>query len=294
MARIRTVKPEYFRHELLQTLEAHHVGFYPMLVYEGLWCLADKAGRFEWRPKQLKLDILPFLDYEIEQTLIILADAGLIKAYESDGRLYGLIPSFETHQRFSGSEAKAPAKHPIPCDFLDVEALWKHLGSTLEAPRKHLGKLQKSGRNVQKSQSESRKHSGSTQERWKGMEYGLRKGLPEFSNSAAAAPSPSAPEDEQNVRSINTDIWPATWAYDTAQLFLTYDVVLTTATVGQHAKTVKNTLPWEEWLRIVGRMAQSDDRGYGLPALLRRLKDFRDEAQPNPNRPLTLEEAIAL
>jgi hypothetical protein len=92
---------------------------------------ADKAGRFEWRPKQLKLDILPFLPFDLApHARRSSGRPGLIHAYEIDGKRYGFVPSLGEHQRFSGSEAKNPPTHPAPVEFLPLEALRKHLGST--------------------------------------------------------------------------------------------------------------------------------------------------------------------
>jgi hypothetical protein len=112
MARIRTVKPEFFRHEVLQDLEIKNPGKYPMMVFEGLWVLCDKTGRFEWRPRQIKLDILPFLPFDMEETLCILEKEGILEKYEVDGKYYGFIPSFKKHQVISGKELQAPARYP--------------------------------------------------------------------------------------------------------------------------------------------------------------------------------------
>lgn len=114
MARIRTVKPEFFRHELLQDLEVTYPGKCPMLVFSGLFGHCDKAGRFEWRPRTLKLDILPFLSFDMAETLAILEKAGLIKKYTVDGSDYGIIPTFTEHQRIQGKEAYEPEKYPPP------------------------------------------------------------------------------------------------------------------------------------------------------------------------------------
>jgi hypothetical protein len=100
MARIRSVKPDFFRHEGLQSLEAEHPGSYCMLVFEGLWVICDRAGRFEWKPRTIKLDVLPFLEYDITGTLQLLAGAGFIQRYEVQGKIYGRIPSWEAHQTF--------------------------------------------------------------------------------------------------------------------------------------------------------------------------------------------------
>jgi len=126
MARIRTIKPEFFRHEGLQDLEINHAKEYPMLVFAGLWTLSDKEGRFEWRPRQIKLDVLPFLKFDMEQTLKLLADNGFIEQYEVDGKYYGLIPSFSEHQRITGKEAQSPERYPTPPE--------KQKGNTGETP----------------------------------------------------------------------------------------------------------------------------------------------------------------
>ena len=100
MSRIRSIKPEFFRHEGLQNLEAEHPGFFCMLVFEGLWVICDKAGRFEWKPRTIKLDVLPFLEYDIAGTLQLLSGAGFIQRYEVQGKAYGCIPSWGLHQTF--------------------------------------------------------------------------------------------------------------------------------------------------------------------------------------------------
>jgi uncharacterized phage protein (TIGR02220 family) len=132
MARIRTVKPEFYRHEGLQDLEIGNPGAYPMLVYQGLWSQCDKNGAFQWRPRQLKLDILPFLPFEMADTLNILERAGYVKRYVVEGKEYGIIPTFTTHQRFSGKETGGEGeKYPLPgCELQDTG---KHEGSTGEA-----------------------------------------------------------------------------------------------------------------------------------------------------------------
>ena len=116
MARIRTIKPDFFRHEGLQDLEIAHPGKYPMLVFSGLWGHCDKSGRFEWRPRQLKLDILPFLSFDMAETLQILVGGGMVERYEVEGKQYGVIRSFPEHQRVSGKEAQEPEKYPSPSD----------------------------------------------------------------------------------------------------------------------------------------------------------------------------------
>lgn len=124
MARIRTIKPDFFRHENLQDLEAANPGNYIMLVFAALWGHCDKAGHFVWKPRTLKLDILPFLDFDMSTTLNLLTDGGFIRKYAVNGKEYGEIPTFAEHQRVTGKEAQEPAKHPGP----NGEASVKHSG----------------------------------------------------------------------------------------------------------------------------------------------------------------------
>jgi hypothetical protein len=106
MARIRGVKPELFRHEGLQDLGAQ-----AMLIFIGLFTQSDKEGRFCWNVRQLKLDLLPFIDYDLGVTLSALSEAGFIEKYVINGKSYGVIPGFKTHQYTTGKEpdSKLPA-----------------------------------------------------------------------------------------------------------------------------------------------------------------------------------------
>jgi hypothetical protein len=139
MSRIRSIKPEFFRHEELQDLEAANPGSYVMLVFIGLWTQSDKCGQFEWRPRQLKLDILPFLTFDMEQTLNLLREGSFIIAYQIGGKHYGYIPGFEKHQRITGNEAQDPPKYPLYSNGNGniLEATENHPGKTLEATENH-------------------------------------------------------------------------------------------------------------------------------------------------------------
>jgi len=115
MARIRTIKPEFFRHEELQDLETANPGKFTMLVFAALWGHCDNQGVFVYRPRQLKLDILPYLNFNMEETLAILEESGFITSFTDDGKDYGHIPTFLNHQNLNGKEATAEGKkHPSP------------------------------------------------------------------------------------------------------------------------------------------------------------------------------------
>lgn len=124
MARIRSVKPDFYRDEDLQDLERANPGKHTMLVFSGLWGHCDKNGNFEWNPRMLKLDILPFLDFDMAETLDALMADGFVTTYKVDGDTYGHIPTFKDHQRINGKEASEPGKYPRS----DGEATEKQLG----------------------------------------------------------------------------------------------------------------------------------------------------------------------
>lgn len=136
MARIRTVKPEFFRHETLQDLEVANPGSYVMLLFEGLWTQCDKNGVFEWRPRQLKLDILPFIEYDIVASLLLLREAQMISLMQHGEALYGFIPTFKAHQRISGKESQDASKYPDIKQMTEITSGYpcgKQQGSNREA-----------------------------------------------------------------------------------------------------------------------------------------------------------------
>ncbi len=100
MARIRYLKPDFFKDEDLAELP-----FEVRLFYQGLWCQADKAGRLEDRPKRLKVEIFPYDNVNIEKCLVTLAknkaNSGkpFINRYTTDKQRYIQILTWREHQR---------------------------------------------------------------------------------------------------------------------------------------------------------------------------------------------------
>lgn len=106
MGRIRTVKPEFFKHEELFDAE-QETGLPLRLAFAGLWCQADKAGRFKWRPRKLKTDVLPYDDVDFSRVLDALATRGWLVKYACGGDVYGAIPSWERHQVVNNRERES-------------------------------------------------------------------------------------------------------------------------------------------------------------------------------------------
>ncbi len=93
MGRIRTVKPELFLHDELFDAEANSQ--LPVrLAFIGLFTVADREGRFIWRPRQLKAQIFPYDTVDFSLVLDALVKAGFVTHYEVNGKEYGAIKSF--------------------------------------------------------------------------------------------------------------------------------------------------------------------------------------------------------
>jgi hypothetical protein len=111
MARIRTIKPEFFRHEGLYELE-RECGMPVRVAFAGLWTAADREGRFKWAPKTLKLDCLPFDECDFSRVLDALTTRGFIVKYVIDGREFGFIPSWSEHQVINNRESESVLPEP--------------------------------------------------------------------------------------------------------------------------------------------------------------------------------------
>jgi hypothetical protein len=109
--RIRTIKPELFRHEGLQDLQLT-TNIPVMLVFVGLFTHADREGRFKWSARQLKLDILPFIPFDMEEALELLRKNGFIRKYESDGQAFGYFPTWKHHQVVNHREIASRIPEP--------------------------------------------------------------------------------------------------------------------------------------------------------------------------------------
>lgn len=111
MPRIRTIKPEFYRHHDLYLAEKKS-GFPIRVAFSGLWLCADKEGRFKWKPTELKLDILPYDEVDFNEVLDCLIENGFIVKYKVENKFYGLIPTFKEHQRITGTEKQYESKLP--------------------------------------------------------------------------------------------------------------------------------------------------------------------------------------
>lgn len=107
MARIRFLKPQFFKHPDLAELPPC-----VRLFFAGLWCQADREGRLKDRPKFLKVEIAPYDDLDADAALGDLARAGFIVRYESAGERFISIPHFLKHQKPHHKEAASEIPPP--------------------------------------------------------------------------------------------------------------------------------------------------------------------------------------
>lgn len=104
MARIRTIKPEFFTSEDIVLLSP-----LARLLYIALWCEADREGRMVWRPGTFRLRYLPGDNCDIEKLCGELIHRGLVKLY-GDG--FALIPAFRAHQHVNPRESVSQIPSP--------------------------------------------------------------------------------------------------------------------------------------------------------------------------------------
>lgn len=107
MARIRTIKPEFWSDEKLSecSLSAR-------LVFIGLISFADDEGRLEYSPARIRMQIFPCGSVKpaaLTEWMGELSEHSLIRRYVVDFREYIDIPGFTKHQRIN---RPTPSKFP--------------------------------------------------------------------------------------------------------------------------------------------------------------------------------------
>lgn len=107
MARSRNLKPGFFKNEDLSDL-----GPEAMLLFAGLWTIADREGRLEDRIRRIAIEVFPFRDVDVEGCLSALNDAGFIARYQVNGMRYIQITNFLKHQN--------PHKKERPSEIPDM------------------------------------------------------------------------------------------------------------------------------------------------------------------------------
>ena len=104
MARIRTIKPEFWSDDTITecSLSAR-------LLFIGIWNFADDAGNLDRSSKQIKARVFPNDNVDCEPLLQELLQHGLLTEYSVNDRKYLHIPGFSEHQVIN-----RPSKPVVP------------------------------------------------------------------------------------------------------------------------------------------------------------------------------------
>lgn len=135
MARARNIKPGFFKNYDLADM-----GPYAQILFAGLWCLADREGRLEDKPRFIKAEIFPYYDCDINGELTKLERLKLVSRYEVDGVSVILVQNFKKHQTPHNTE-KASILPPPPAVTQCIKRTSDNNGYlTVDSPNNNDGK----------------------------------------------------------------------------------------------------------------------------------------------------------
>ncbi len=117
MARARNIKPGFFTNDVLA--EVDPLG---RILFQGLWCHADREGRLECRPRKLKAEILPYDECDVEDLLSQLESRGFIYRYMVENNQYIQVVNFYKHQNPHVKEGASAIPAPVEHSASTVQA----------------------------------------------------------------------------------------------------------------------------------------------------------------------------
>ncbi|MBU8920749.1 MAG: conserved phage C-terminal domain-containing protein [Bacteroidales bacterium] len=125
---MRTIRPGFFENEDLAELEPT-----TRLIFCGLWCMADREGILEDRPKKIKMALLPLDDFDPDKALDDLERIGMVTRYrDGHGQRLLFVVNFEKHQNCHPNEAESKFEKP---NALDPGKTEEHQGTPIGEPR---------------------------------------------------------------------------------------------------------------------------------------------------------------
>lgn len=107
MARSRNIKPSFFSNDVLAECDP-----LARLLFIGLWTIADKEGRLEYRPKRIKAEVLPYDNCDIDNLIAQLVQGGFVLVYSHGESQYIQVINFTKHQNPHMKEQ--PSALPAP------------------------------------------------------------------------------------------------------------------------------------------------------------------------------------
>jgi hypothetical protein len=145
MARIRTIKPDFFTSLTIADLTPEQ-----RLTFIGLWTHADDAGRCVDDPRLIKAALWPLDDRtaaDIEIDLKALSESSLITRYTLNRKRYLAVTNWDEHQRINRpTDSKLPAPEegdPTPPDPMtrhDSDSLSAHTHFSEDSPQERKGR----------------------------------------------------------------------------------------------------------------------------------------------------------
>lgn len=125
--RARNLKPSIFKNELLAVADPLYT-----VIFEGLWCCADREGRMEDRPARIHFDINPGRAFETtERSLSWLHENAFIARYQVGTARYIQVLTFKEHQN---PHQKEPASKIPEYQSCTGQAPDKHEAGAVVAP----------------------------------------------------------------------------------------------------------------------------------------------------------------
>lgn len=113
--RARSLKPALFKNEDLGSADPLYT-----ILFEGLWCLADREGRLEDRPMRICAELFPYRRQITERKLDAMLDwllqRKMVIRYVADGKRLIQVTNFVSHQNPHKNEAPSKYQAPTPND----------------------------------------------------------------------------------------------------------------------------------------------------------------------------------
>ena len=106
MARIRSVKPEYWTSEQVMNMTRD-----ARLLFIGLWTFCDDNGIHPASALSLKAEVLPGDTLTADQVMVFIdemIEQGLVEEYEADGRAFWRVTGWRRHQRIDQPTFRHP------------------------------------------------------------------------------------------------------------------------------------------------------------------------------------------
>lgn len=114
MARIRTIKPEFWVDDVMVELPP-----LTRLLFIGIWNFVDDEGYIEAKPKRIKMQVFPADSFAPEDSLRALVETGRLIECSSDQGPLLKVANWERHQRIS---------HPTATKFTNINELPRQNG----------------------------------------------------------------------------------------------------------------------------------------------------------------------